>query len=191
MILTNLKIKELKRPMEIEVVRIGQRLVRDDRVTTHVALVSRAFGASKIFMTEINPEIKDTLRKINETWGGNFTVEFIEKWKPVIKEKKEDNFKIVHLSMYGEKINQVQEKIRKEEKLLVVVGAEKVPREIYEMADYNVGVGSQPHSEISALAILLDRIQTGQQFEKEFPNAKRKIIPTKTGKNVQVKETRD
>ncbi|WP_016939411.1 MULTISPECIES: tRNA (cytidine(56)-2'-O)-methyltransferase [Nitrosopumilus] len=177
--------------MEIEVVRIGQRLVRDDRVTTHVALVSRAFGASKIFMTEVNPEIKDTLRKINETWGGNFTVEFIEKWKSVIKKKKEDNFKIVHLSMYGEKINEVQEKIRKEEKLLVVVGAEKVPREIYEVADYNVGVGSQPHSEISALAILLDRIQTGQQFEKEFPNAKRKIIPTKTGKNVQVKETRD
>lgn len=177
--------------MEIEVVRIGQRLVRDDRVTTHVALVSRAFGAEKIFMTEVNPEIKDTLRKINETWGGSFTIEFIEKWKTVIKKKKEDNFKIVHLSMYGEKINDIQEKIRKEEKLLVVVGAEKVPREIYEIADYNVGVGNQPHSEISALAILLDRIQAGQQFEKEFPNAKRKIIPTKTGKNVQVKETRD
>jgi tRNA (cytidine56-2'-O)-methyltransferase len=31
----------------------------------------------------------------------------------------------------------------------------------------------------------------GKQFEKEFPNAKRKIIPTKKGKNVQVKETRD
>ncbi|MBT3956212.1 MAG: tRNA (cytidine(56)-2'-O)-methyltransferase, partial [Nitrosopumilus sp.] len=29
--------------MIIEVVRIGQRVVRDDRVTTHVALVSRAF----------------------------------------------------------------------------------------------------------------------------------------------------
>jgi len=41
------------------------------------------------------------------------------------------------------------------------------------------------------LAILLDRIQNGRQFEKEFPNAKRKIIPTKHGKNVQVKETRD
>ena len=112
-------------------------------------------------------------------------------WKPIIKKKKEDNFKIVHLSMYGEKINDIQEKIRKEKKLLVVVGAEKVPREIYEMADYNVGVGNQPHSEISALAILLDRIQIGQQFEREFPNAKRKIIPTKIGKNVQVKETRD
>ena len=93
--------------------------------------------------------------------------------------------------MYGEKINDVQEQIHDEEKILVVVGAEKVPREIYELADYNVGIGSQPHSEISALAILLDRIQKGKQFEKEFPNAKRKIIPTKNGKNVQVKERRD
>ncbi|MDX1533709.1 MAG: tRNA (cytidine(56)-2'-O)-methyltransferase, partial [Nitrosopumilaceae archaeon] len=55
--------------MEIEVLRIGQRVVRDDRVTTHVALVSRAFGAKKIFMNEINPEIKETLDKINSTWG--------------------------------------------------------------------------------------------------------------------------
>ena len=177
--------------MLIEVVRIGQRLVRDDRVTTHVALVSRAFGAQKIFMTEVNPEIKDTLAKINKTWGGNFLIEFIEKWKPIIKKKKEDGFKIVHLSMYGERINDVQEKLRKEKNLLVVVGAEKVPREIYELADYNVGVGNQPHSEISALAVLLDRIQKGKQFEKSFPNAKREIIPTKKGKNVKVKETRD
>ncbi|MDH5657786.1 MAG: tRNA (cytidine(56)-2'-O)-methyltransferase [Nitrosopumilus sp.] len=177
--------------MVIEIVRIGQRLVRDDRVTTHVALVSRAFGAERIFMTEINPEIKGTLEKINKTWGGDFVVEFIDKWKTVVKRKKKEDFKIIHLSMYGENINEVQEKLRKEENLLVVVGAEKVPREIYELADYNVGVGNQPHSEISALAILLDRIQKGVQFEKEFPNAKRKIIPTKKGKNVQVKETRD
>ncbi len=177
--------------MVIEVVRIGQRVVRDDRVTTHVALVSRAFGAQKIFMTEVNPEIKDTLDKINKTWGGNFRVEFIDKWKSIVKKKKVENFKIVHLSMYGENINDVEDKLRNEENLLVVVGAEKVPREIYELADYNIGVGSQPHSEISALAILLDRIQKGKQFEKSFPDAKRKIIPTKTGKNVQVNETRD
>jgi tRNA (cytidine56-2'-O)-methyltransferase len=175
----------------IEVVRIGQRVVRDDRVTTHVALVSRALGAQKIFMTEVNPEIKDTLDKINKTWGGNFRVEFIDKWKSIVKKKKAGNFKIVHLSMYGENINDVEDKLRNEENLLVVVGAEKVPREIYELADYNIGVGSQPHSEISALAILLDRIQKGKQFEKSFPDAKRKIIPTKMGKNVQVNETRD
>jgi len=181
----------LKELLVIEIVRIGQRLIRDDRVTTHVALVARAFGAKRIFMTEVNPEIKDTLEKINKTWGGNFAVEFIDNWKVIVKRKKEEDFKIVHLSMYGEKINEIQGKIQEEENLLVVVGAEKVPREIYDLADYNVGVGSQPHSEISALAILLDRIQNGEQFEKEFSEAKRKIIPTKNGKNVQVKETRD
>ena len=177
--------------MVIEVVRIGQRVVRDDRVTTHVALVSRAFGAKKIFMTEVNPEIKDTVEKINNTWGGDFIIEFVDNWKSVIKNKKNEGYKIVHLSMYGEKINQIQNQLRLEDKMLIVVGAEKVPREIYELADYNVGVGSQPHSEISALAILLDRIQNGEQFEKDFPNAKREIVPTKNGKNVQVNETRD
>ena len=176
--------------MEIEVVRIGQRLVRDDRVTTHVALVARAFGCTKIFMTEVNPEIKDTLEKINKTWGGNFVVEFIDNWKSIVKKKKE-NYKIVHLTMYGENINDVDEQLRKEKNLLIVVGAEKVPREIYELADYNVGIGNQPHSEISALAIILDRIQKGKQFKTSFSGAKRKIIPTKKGKNVLVSGTRD
>ncbi len=61
--------------MTIEVVRIGQRLVRDDRVTTHVALVARAFGAARILMSEVNPEIGDTVGKVNKTWGGDFEVE--------------------------------------------------------------------------------------------------------------------
>ena len=177
--------------MEIEVLRIGQRLVRDDRVTTHVALVSRAFGATKIYMNEVNPEIKDTLGKINNTWGGDFGIEFIDNWKKVIKKRKSESAKIVHLTMYGENINDIDSKIQNEDEILIVVGAEKVPREVYELADYNVAIGNQPHSEISALAVLLDRIQQGKQFEKSFPGAKRKIIPTKNGKNVQVKETRD
>ena len=177
--------------MAIEVVRIGQRIVRDDRVTTHVALVARAFGASKIFMTEVNPEIKDTLEKINSTWGGKFQVEFIDKWKTIVKDKKNAGFKIIHLTMYGQNINDAQKRIAKDQDLLVVVGAEKVPREIYEMSDYNVGIGNQPHSEISALAILLDRIQNGIQFEKEFLGGQRKIIPTEKGKNVLVNKTRD
>jgi tRNA (cytidine56-2'-O)-methyltransferase len=126
------------------VVRIGQRVVRDDRVTTHVALVARAFGAERIYMNEINPEIKDTLDKINDSWGGNFAIEFMDSWKHIVKMKKEDNYKIIHLTMYGENINDIQSKLRQEENLLVVVGAEKVPREIYEYADYNVAIGSQP-----------------------------------------------
>lgn len=176
--------------MEIEVLRIGQRLVRDDRVTTHVALVARAFGASRIYMDEVNPEIKETFDKIKKTWGGDFEIIFIDNWKKVVREKKKNSIKIVHLTMYGENINDVEPKIRNEEHVLVVIGAEKVPREIYDSADYNVAIGNQPHSEISALAVLLDRIQKGAQFFTKFENAQREILPTKQGKNVLVR-TRD
>lgn len=169
--------------MKIEVLRIGQRLVRDDRVTTHVALVSRAFGASKILMNEVNPEIKKTISQVNKTWGGDFEVEIIENWKKILKSKK-DTFKIVHLTMYGENIDSVIDEIRKNEQILVVVGAEKVPREVYDAADYNVSVGNQPHSEISALAVLLDRVLQGKQFLKKHKDAQKEIVPTKRGKKV-------
>jgi len=173
--------------MKIEVLRIGQRLVRDDRVTTHVTLVSRAFGASKIYMYDANPEIRGTIFKVNKMWGGDFKVEIIENWKDIIKLKRNDLFKIVHLTMYGENINTIEDRIRKEEKILIIVGAEKVPREAYDMADYNIAIGNQPHSEISALAILLDRILEGTQLQKKYPGGQREIIPTKKGKNVITK----
>jgi tRNA (cytidine56-2'-O)-methyltransferase len=89
--------------------------------------------------------------------------------------------------MYGENINTVQDQIRKEEKILIIVGAEKVPREAYDMADYNIAIGNQPHSEISALAILLDRILEGKQLQKKYIGGEREIIPTKKGKNVVTK----
>jgi len=170
--------------MRIEVLRIGQRLVRDDRVTTHVALVSRAFGASKIIMQEVNPDIKDTISEVNRIWGSDFEVEITENWKEILRSKKNESFKIVHLTMYGENINSVLNDIRNEKHILVVVGAEKVPREVYDIADYNVAIGSQPHSEISALAVLLDRVLEGKQTLKKHPNAEREIVPTKRGKKV-------
>lgn len=167
----------------IEVLRIGQRLVRDDRVTTHAALVSRAFGARRIFMNEVNPEIGDTLSKLNESMGGDFEVVFIDGWLRFLRGYR-GRSKIVHLTMYGECIGDVQERIRQEEDILVVVGAGKVPREVYDLADYNVAVGNQPHSEIGALAVLLDRIQEGRQFDMGFPGAKMRIVPEGRGKNV-------
>ncbi len=175
--------------MKIEVLRIGQRLVRDDRVTTHVALVSRAFGATKILMYDANPEIRETISKVNKIWGGDFQVEIVEEWKKVLRLKKAESYKIVHLTMYGENINSIETKLRREDKILIVVGAEKVPREVYNLADYNIAIGNQPHSEIAALAILLDRIHSGRQFQKKHSNAQREIIPTKKGKRVMNKTT--
>ena len=177
--------------MEIEVLRIGQRVIRDDRVTTHVALVARSFGADKIYMNEVNSEIEKTISDINKTWGGNFKIEIISDWKKIIRERKNTGVKIVHLTMYGQNINNIEAKIRNEDKILIVVGAEKVPREIYELADYNIAVGNQPHSEVSALGVLLDRIQQGKQFESKFENSERVIIPQEHGKNVMVNKTTD
>lgn len=72
--------------MEVSVLRIGHRLVRDDRVTTHAALVSRALGANSIYMTEVDESIKETIRKVGSIWGGesNFSIEIVQDWKKVV-----------------------------------------------------------------------------------------------------------
>jgi predicted SpoU family rRNA methylase len=72
--------------------------------------------------------------------------------------------------MYGLRLQDVIPQIRTEEKILVVVGAEKVPGDMYELADYNVAVANQPHSEISALALFLDHLYEGAELELTFPD---------------------
>ena len=170
--------------MTIEVVRIGQRLVRDDRVTTHAALVSRAFGASRIYMNETNSEILQVIDGMNKSWGGSFEVALEDNLKDIIRQKKDSGYMIVHLTMYGYALHDYLKFNAVPEKILIVIGASKVPREIYSMANYNVSVGLQPHSEIAALAVFLDRIQCGEQFKREFPGASKRIIPSRTGKCV-------
>jgi tRNA (cytidine56-2'-O)-methyltransferase len=172
--------------MNISVLRIGHRLVRDDRVTTHAALVARAFGAEMIYMTGILDEsIKDTVASISGRWGGRFKVEIIQDWKRLTKVWKKEGGKVVHLTMYGINIDDIAERLRKESKILVIIGAEKVPQEVYKLADYNIAIGNQPHSEIAALAIFLDRIFAGAQFKRVFADANLKIVPTEKGKKVQ------
>ncbi|CAI9830932.1 MAG: tRNA (cytidine(56)-2'-O)-methyltransferase [Nitrosopumilus sp.] len=170
--------------MLVEVLRIGQRLVRDDRTTTHAALVARAFGASRILMDDVAPDIRETISAVNGTWGGSFEVEIIEGWRRVLAQKRRDGFAVAHLTMYGEPVEEIQGRIASEERVLAVVGAGKVPRGVYDSADYNVAVGSQPHSEVAALAVFLDRIQGGAQFRAGFAGARSRIIPSGTGKRV-------
>ena len=71
----------------------------------------------------------------------------------------------------------------KSKKLMIVVGAEKVPREVYDLADRNVSVGNQPHSEVAALAIFLDRYSGGKALEKGFRGGLT-IVPNPRGKTV-------
>ena len=87
--------------------------------------------------------------------------------------------------MYGLPLNDVIEEIKgKKGKKLVVVGGEKVPKIVYKLADWNVSITNQPHSEISALAIFLHELFEGEELNLEFRNAKIKIIPHRTDKKV-------
>ena len=60
-----------------------------------------------------------------------------------------------------------------------------MPGEIYYLSDYNIAIGNQPHSEISALAIFLDKLFSGKELKKEFSKRKIEIIPSRYKKEVQ------
>jgi tRNA (cytidine56-2'-O)-methyltransferase len=64
---------------------------------------------------------------------------------------------------------------------MIVVGAEKVPRWVYKNVDYNVSIGTQPHSEIAALAVFMDRLVDGEMKEK-FKDAEIEVTPSEQDK---------
>ena len=83
------------------------------------------------------------------------------------------------MTMYGLPVEDVLPRLHGKD-LLIVVGAEKVPGEIFELADFNVAVTNQPHSEVGALAVMLDKLFYGSKLKKEHLNGKFKIIDRKS-----------
>jgi len=167
------------------VIRYGHREVRDYRVTSHCAMVARAFGASKIIICESRDETaENTLKGINERWGSKFKVEYEPRWEDAVEKLKKKGYAVAHLTMYGLPVKEVEEELGEKRKIAVLVGSQKVERAVYEKVDYNISITTQPHSEIAALAVFLDRIQKGEELEKDFKGAERKIIPEKKGKRV-------
>lgn len=116
--------------------------------------------------------------------GGSFYVKNDVNFKQEIRDWKAAGGKVCHLSMYGINLPNVTDELKKCDRLMIVVGAEKVPPEIYQLADWNIAVGSQPHSEVAAVAITMDRIADGEPLEREFPGAELTIVPTEKGKKV-------
>lgn len=172
---------------KIVILRLGHRPSRDKRITTHLCMVARAFGAEGMHISGIRDEaIRESLCKITETWGGAFWVKFNSEPMGLLKDWKKSGGKVVHLTMYGIPVKKIIQKILSlEEDLLVIVGGEKVPRQYYFESDFNVSIGNQPHSEIAALAIFLDRITLGLWEGTLFKNAKLRIIPSDKGKTVE------
>jgi len=179
------------------VLRWGHRPAGDARLTTHVALVARALGASGIILSDTEDrKIKDTINEVTRTWGGTFFFEMGIPWRKAVSEWKTRNGVVVHLTAYGENVEttDVLSRIRASGKnILVLVGSQKVPGEFFSEAvsDFNVAVGNQPHSECASVAIFLDRLFKGEELAQSFQNANVKIIPQRRGKKVLRKKGRE
>lgn len=163
----------------ITVLRIGHRPARDKRVTTHVALTARAFGAGKVLVDARDPPLEKTVRDVVRRFGGPFEIETGVPWRRVLREFRGTK---VHLTMYGLRLEEALPTVPRDD-LLLIVGAEKVPAEVYRLADLNVAVGNQPHSEVAALAVFLDRLLTGDGLRREF-RGRLRIRPSARGKDV-------
>ncbi|WP_410765021.1 tRNA (cytidine(56)-2'-O)-methyltransferase [Haloferax sp. DFSO60] len=169
---------------EVAVLRYGHRPGRDDRMTTHVGLTARALGADRVIFPDNAGHSLETVEDITGRFGGPFTVELTDSLNAVIRNWEGS---VVHLTMYGERVQDVEKDIRDaqaDEPLLVVVGGEKVPFEVYDEADWNVGVTNQPHSEVAGLAVFLDRLFDGRELDREWEDAESTVIPMATGKKV-------
>ena len=181
---------------EVVVLRYGHRPGRDDRMTTHVGLTARALGADRVIFPGNAGQSAETVREVTDRFGGPFAVELRDDQKAIVR-----GFDgvVVHLTMYGERVQDVEGEIREAAGLddattggsppaprdvLVVVGGEKVPWALYQRADFNVGVTNQPHSEVAGLAVFLDRLFAGTELDREWADADRRVLPEATGKTV-------
>ncbi len=172
--------------MSLYVLRLNHRVNRDNRLSTHVALTARAFGATGIIYTgDKDPGLEESIDKVVLNWGGSFQLKYAKSWRNEISKWKGQ---VVHLTMYGLPVQKVISEIKEtNSNLLIVVGGAKVPGEIYNLVDWNVAITSQPHSEVSALAIFLHEFFGGTELENNFEDARKRIIPHEKRKQVETK----
>lgn len=171
---------------EIVVVRVGHRPGRDDRMTTHVGLSARALGADRFVLAGEHGGPLDRIDDVTARFGGPFATEqitdataFLRNWSG----------RIVHLTMYGipiqDRIDTIRTTLQSDgTDMAIVVGAEKVPFEIYEQADWNIAVTNQPHSEVASLAVFLERASDGAALDWEPEGGTHRVIPQEVGKRV-------
>lgn len=168
---------------DVWILRLSHRVPRDQRVSTHLALAARALGATRMFYSGTrDTEFESIINMIIKNWGGKFSVKYIDDPVNIINKAKSMNYVIIHLTMYGIPLNHIIDELLRMEKFLVIVGSEKVPSKFFYISDFNIAVGNQPHSEVSALAIFLDRIFQGMELEKIFPGGVLSVVNSKRGK---------
>lgn len=167
----------------ITVLRLGHRIHRDQRISSHVFLVARAFGARKgIYSGERDKNLEDSIKKVVKQWGGPFEIRYTGNWKHEIMKFK--GLK-AHLTVYGIPFQKKIPELRKKKNIMLIVGGEKVQPLVYNMVDYNISITSQPHSEVSSLCLFLDYYFKGKKLGKKFKKSRLKVIPQERGKKVK------
>lgn len=167
--------------MGVTVLRLGHRPERDKRITTHVCLTARALGCDRVVLDERDDRVVEAVQDVTRRFGGPFTIESGLPYRPLLKGFQGTK---IHLTMYGLPMPEVVPRIDPAKDILVVVGAEKVPRDVYELVDHNVAVGNQPHSEVAALALFLYALQGDAAFSKKF-HGEVEVEPSERGKVVR------
>ncbi len=171
----------------VVVLRMGHRFFRDSRVTTHVCLTVRAMGANgAIIADREDKDVEATVRDVVKRFGGSFEIESGKPWRRVVRDWKNVGGLVVHLTAYGLPLPKVVDEIRQTGRdILVVVGSEKMPGEVFKLADWNVSVTNQPMSEVAALAVFLDWFNQHEEFDLDFPDAEVQIIPSRDQKRIR------
>ncbi len=151
-------------------------------MSTHICLVARAFGADEIIFDIWDSMLEQSIERVVQEWGGRFRITFTTNWKKYLQEFRGDK---IHLTMYGINIDEHLDEIRSSHRdKIIIIGGKKVPSELYSLVDFNVAIGNQPHSEVAALAVFLDRFFKGEELKKKF-DGRKKIIPQDNGKQLQ------
>ena len=174
--------------MIINVLRLDHRFQRDVRITTHVCLTARAFGASKIYLSgDEDKKLMSNVEDTSKRWGGSFEIEYKKNPMNLIDQWRNEGGEVIHLTMYGSQVPEVIGDIKASSKdKLIVVGGSKVQTDVYTNSDWNVSITTQPHSEVSSLAILQHMIMDGKEFDLKFDNPVLEVVPLEQGKKVNI-----
>jgi tRNA (cytidine56-2'-O)-methyltransferase len=165
----------------VDVLRLGHRPGRDPRLTTHVALTARAWGVRRLYLEPPDPSLAERVRALTRRFGGSFAVEGVTSPRSFLASYPGT---VLHLTIYGEDLDEVVPTLEGPGPFLLVVGGAKVPPEIYRLAHRNLAVTHEPHSEVAALAIALDRLR-GTPRDTSQPGAKLRVRPSARRKRVE------
>ncbi len=144
-----------------------------------------------IIAGEQDLNLKNSIEKVSESWGGYFQLEMVpyDEWKLIIEKWKHKGKKIIHLTMYGENLSVIEkskpfnELRRQPNNVAIVLGGEKIPGKVFRYSDWNIAITNQPHSEVGALAIFLDHF-FDNALKTTFKKSKKQIIPSLEGKKI-------